>query len=108
MRKLSIISLLLALLMTQSSFADEDKMSPANAKEGNEMKPCAMIAKACAKAGFERKGADGKSFWKDCMQPLLMGKTVAGVELDKKQVKACRDVKISKMEKELQELKQVQ
>jgi len=41
------------------------------------------------------------------MKPLLYGKTVNGVTMDKKDIKECRKAKISKMKKELRELQTV-
>lgn len=102
MRKL--ISVLIALVITQQSFA----LSNATSSDSDDLSSneCAIIAKACLSAGFDRSGTPGKAFWHDCMQPALLGKTVTGVNLDSNDVIACRKSKISKMQKELKELQQ--
>jgi hypothetical protein len=43
--------------------------------------PCAKIRKACTDAGFAKGEAkEGKGLYKNCMKPLLEGKTVEGVK----------------------------
>jgi hypothetical protein len=93
--------LLAATLIIQPVFADEDMSS--------DDKPCAAIVKACLDGGFMGHGAqsEGKQFWKDCMHPLLLGKTVAGANVDPKDVKACRTAKINQLEREVNALKRV-
>lgn len=91
--------LLTAMLMAQPVFADEDMSS--------DSKPCKMIVKACLNAGYAKK-SEGKQFWKDCMKPVVLGKTVKGVSVDANDVKACRAAKITQLEEELSEMKAVQ
>ena len=63
-------------------------------EEGKEGKshPCKEIKAACETAGFTKGGhKDGnKGLWKDCIQPLKEGKTVAGVNVTPEQVAACK------------------
>ncbi len=89
-------ALLVALLIMQPVFADDDMGD----------KPCMPIVKSCLKAGYSHRGE--KQFWKGCMKPLIMGQTVKGVTVDPKDVTACRAAKIDSMEKELNEFKSVQ
>ena len=92
----SSLAWLTAILLVQPVFADD--------MNSNE-KPCATIVKSCLDAGYTRDAADGKQFWKDCMKPLVLGKTVSGITVDAKDVKACRSAKIIKLKQELSELK---
>jgi len=101
MRKHSIIIALSTLFFIQTSFAltfGGDVLSN---------KQCDAIAETCKSAGFTDEGISEKSFWFACMKPLLYGKTVNGVTMDKKDIKECRKAKISKMKKELRELQTV-
>lgn len=64
----------------------------AMANEEHKNHPCKEIKAACEAAGF-KKGAhkDGnKGLWKDCIEPLKEGKTVAGVNVTPEQVAACK------------------
>ena len=91
--------LLSTMLIVQPVFADEDMSS--------DFKPCKAIVKACKEAGYERHGSHDKNFWKDCMKPLILGKTVSGVSVDDKDIKACRTGKIKRLKYELKELQSV-
>jgi len=95
MHKIHILFGLAVVLFTQTVFAED--MSA-------DSKPCAMIAKACLKAGYVRKDTQDKKFWLDCMKPIILGKTVADVNIDPAIVKACRVDKINQHRKELKEL----
>lgn len=67
---------------------------------------CKIIAKACLDAGYAHvPAAAGKQFWKDCMKPTVLGKAVAGIQVDAKDIKACRKNKIKQLKVELKELK---
>jgi hypothetical protein len=57
--------------------------------------PCKTLKSACEAAGYYKGGhkQDNKGLWKDCMQPLLDGKTVAGVSADAAVVAACKEKK---------------
>lgn len=117
MRKSLLIASL--ILASQISFADDtatatmpavaptDAMqqpttAPASADGDN--RSCKVIAKACLDGGYSRKGGPGKAFWSDCMHPILLGKSVTSVNIDANAVQACKQFKISKMQKELNEL----
>lgn len=54
--------------------------------------PCQKIEMACKDGGF-MLGEDktGKGLVKDCMEPLMAGKTVEGVTVEEADVKACQD-----------------
>ena len=90
MFKVYIITLLLSLFVSQSVFAMDNK-------------PCKNVAQACRAAGFDKSN----KFWSNCMKPVILGKTVKGVNLDPTIVKECRTNKIERMKKELQELESV-
>lgn len=93
MKKLCI-AIALTTFLASSSFA-------CCGKSGDMMdSPCGAVAKACKAAGFDKK-SNGKKFWMDCMKPLLLGKEVKGVAVDAAQVKACREKKIDRMQKEI-------
>lgn len=93
MRKLLILAL--TLFVSQGVFAHGDKI-----------KECKMIAKACKSAGYNRE-KNGMNFWMDCMKPVLMGKSIAKVNVGADDVKKCRDAKIEKMKNELNELEAI-
>jgi hypothetical protein len=101
-KNITMITLLI-MFFIQPVMAAQD----ASMDSSSDGKSCATLAKACKKAGYSRKGESGK-FWFDCMKPILLGKTVSKVKIDASIVKACRDKKITKMKKELEELQQVQ
>ena len=54
--------------------------------------PCQAIRSACEAAGFHKGGHKDhdKGLWKDCMDPILAGKTVSGVTATADQVSACQ------------------
>lgn len=91
MKKISTVILLTTFLSTSLAFAHESNSS------------CRAIVKACKAAGYERKSEE-KKFWKDCMKPLLLGKTVKNVKLDDNVIKNCREKKIEEMQKDLKAL----
>lgn len=101
MRKHSIIIAIFTLFLTQASFAD------ASSNDDSSNKQCNTIAEACKSAGFTNEGTGDKSFWFNCMRPVLHGKAVTGVSVDAKDVKECRKAKIAKMKEELKELQAV-
>ncbi len=98
MKKFSTVIAATTFLVSSMAFAhDSDSMTPS----------CLTIVKACKAAGFERKSED-KRFWQDCMQPVLLGKSVKGVDVKADDVKACREQKITKIQQELKALQDVQ
>lgn len=101
MRKISIALLSMALFSMQAAFAD-DYM---NGDESD--KSCVTVVKACKDAGYTRNDNSDKQFWKDCMKPLLMGQSVKNVTLEGDVAKTCRQTKIEKMKKEIEEFQKV-
>jgi hypothetical protein len=102
MRKLQFVLVLAAALSTQAIFAVDADMAAPSASE-----PCAAISKACQSAGFNRTEKADKNFWLDCMRPLVLGKTVAGVTVDADTIKHCRADKIQELTAELKQLQDV-
>lgn len=99
MRKIYGVLALAALFATQPIFADDMDVMP-------EGKACTAIAKACKDAGFAVKD-EHKKFWKDCMRPVVLGKTVSGVKVDSDTVKKCQVQKEEQLKKELKDLQDV-
>ena len=54
--------------------------------------PCQQMKSACVAAGFTTGAGKvkGKRLYKDCMQPLMDGRTVSGVAIDPLVVEACK------------------
>lgn len=102
MRSIRTILILGALLTSQQLFANEAMMG-----DDSDSKPCATIAHACLSGGYTEHKSKDKRFWQDCMKPVLLGKTVAKVKVDGAVVKSCRDSKIEKMKKEIDEFSNV-
>ena len=117
MRKSLLVAAL--VLSTQISFADDASMTnmptaaptdatqeanPTTAAATTDAKTtsCETIASACLNGGYSQKGGPGKAFWDDCMQPILSGHTVASIAVNASDVQACKQMKISKMENEMQ------
>src|SRR5687767_13176854 len=100
MYKFRSILLLTTILSVQPVFANED-MTQSNSKS------CDTIATACLNAGFTRADTADKQFWQNCMKPVVLGKTVQGVEINAKTAKACRMDKITELKKELKEFQNV-
>jgi len=65
------------------------------ATAGKKMGPCKQIIAACESAGFEKgmHKKDGKGLYKDCLDPILAGQSVAGVSVDPSLVPACQAAK---------------
>lgn len=90
MYKLRIIFVFVAMILTQNIYADD--------------KSCGEIANACLAAGFVKGESDTKGIWHDCMKPVILGKSVAGVSVNSSIVKSCRMHKIAELKVELNEL----
>lgn len=103
MKKRMIMIVLLTLCLSPASFAEVTATNPTDPDEATS-KQCEKIADACRNAGFARRD-QGKYFWRDCMKPILYGQSVAGVTVDKNDVKACRQFKIQNMQQQLDEMK---
>ncbi len=93
---------LVALFISQSVFADGALQNDVASD-----KSCAVIAKACAAAGFVREKSETKGIWSNCMEPILLGKTVLGVKVDSSVVKLCRVHKIAELQAQLQQFMSV-
>jgi hypothetical protein len=81
-------SLLAALIVlgSVSAFANSDKSEP-----------CKEIKSACESAGFQKDHhKEKKGLYKDCMQPILGGQSVAGVSVSADLVSACKAKKEAK------------
>jgi hypothetical protein len=96
--KYSLVVLAATTILAQPVFADDEM----NGLDHN--KSCAGIVKSCLTAGY-RRGTPGKQFWKNCMNPLLLGKSVTGISISPEDVKTCRAAKIKQLEEELDQLK---
>lgn len=54
--------------------------------------PCQKIEAACKDAGYMLGGAKtGKGLMKNCMGPIMAGKTVEGVKVEATDVAACKE-----------------
>jgi hypothetical protein len=74
----------IVLMLSTLSFAEGGHDEPLP-------KPCQTIATACEAAGFHRGGhKEGKGLWKDCVAPILDGRTIPGVVVSGDDVKACQ------------------
>jgi hypothetical protein len=57
----------------------------------NLVHPCKQIKAACLAAGYVQGGHKmGKGLWKDCIEPIMAGKTVANVNVSAADVQACQ------------------
>jgi hypothetical protein len=99
MRNTRYILLLTTMLSVQPVFAEE--MTPSNTPS------CDAIASACLNAGFTRGDTADKQFWLNCMKPVVLGKTVQGVEIDATTAKKCRADKITELKEQLKEFQSV-
>ncbi len=53
--------------------------------------PCQKVKAACEAAGFKQGGhAEQKGLWKDCVDPVMEGKSVAGVTVSADDISACK------------------
>ncbi|MDG0816644.1 hypothetical protein [Bdellovibrio svalbardensis] len=53
--------------------------------------PCKEIKSACESAGFVKgEHKEKKGLYKDCMQPVMAGQSVAGVNVSADVVSACK------------------
>jgi hypothetical protein len=72
----------LIVLSSVQAFADHHE----------ENHPCKEIKAACEAAGYKKGDhkETGKGLWKDCVQPLAEGKSVAGVSVSADKIAACK------------------
>lgn len=99
MKTLKSFLLMLSLLSLHTGIAMANE-PPAAAVVGKEH-PCHKIRTACEGAGFVRGGhkKDGKGLWKDCVQPVMNGTSIAGVTVDSKDIQACKEKRESRKAK---------
>jgi hypothetical protein len=62
--------------------------SPSDSPSPEEANPCKTISSACKAEGYTKQGKE-KNLQKDCMQRILSGQTVQGVQVDATDVQAC-------------------
>lgn len=82
---LVISSFALATTFSLGAQAADEKMT--STTENN---PCQKIEMACKAGGF-MLGNDDKGLVKDCMEPIMAGKTVEGVKVEAADVTACHE-----------------
>ena len=59
--------------------------------------PCKQVESACSAAGYVKGEAkEGKGLFKNCVEPLLAGQAVPGVNVDPAAVQACAAKKAAK------------
>lgn len=95
----SVVLVLAALFIVQPVFANDEMNA--------DSKSCEMIAKSCLHAGYKQHKAKRKQFWRDCMEPILLGQAVKNVTISADDAKTCRTDKIAELESELTKLKAV-
>lgn len=84
------LALCLGLALGSMSFAEDESKTK---EEG----PCKKVMDACKAADFAKGDHTvKKGLFKDCMQPLLAGQTVAGVTIDAQVIAACKAIKDAK------------
>lgn len=82
----------LVLMSSVSAFANES-----HGGHGGKDHPCAKIKAACESAGFKQGDhKDKKGLWKDCVDPVMEGKSVAGVSVAASDIDACKIKKADK------------
>jgi hypothetical protein len=100
MKKLLLVvgATIMAATLSVSVWADAPA-APATVAAGanSGQHPCHAIEAACQGAGFVKGGAvQGKGLWKDCIEPILDGKAVSGVNVGADEVQACKAKKAAK------------
>jgi hypothetical protein len=100
MRTFRNILILTAMLATQQAAAEMISGMPGDTDSN---KDCETISQACLVAGFVQGDSPDKGIWKDCMKPIILGKTVSNVTIDPAVAKACRLKKIEKDKAEIEE-----
>lgn len=73
------------------SFSMAQAQTPAPTAAMPKDHPCKKIEAACGAAGFVKgEWKEGKGLFKNCMQPIMAGQTVAGVSVAASEVQACQ------------------
>lgn len=81
------MTLSFSMAQAQTPAAPAAPTAPAAGQEH----PCKKIMESCTAAGFKKGGyKEGKGLFKDCMQPIMEGKTVAGVTASPADIEACK------------------
>lgn len=53
-------------------------------------RPCKVIAEACLSAGVIQRGVSRQTIFENCLNPILSGKSLQGVQVDSSVIEACR------------------
>lgn len=87
MKRLAALTVLSALL-SFSAFSADSGAQGENVGKGH---PCHTIKEACEAAGFHKGGyKEGKGLWKNCINEILAGRSVASVNVKPEDVQACQ------------------
>jgi hypothetical protein len=92
-KTLVLVGSVFAAMMVSASVwaADPAPMAPAGMAATDMEHPCKAIEASCKAAGFVKgKASEGKGLWKNCMQPIMDGQSVAGVSVDAATMQACQ------------------
>lgn len=87
---------------TQSTVANPtDVQTEKPVKERKGKGPCKKIVEACTAAGFVKGGhkpkkGENKGLWKDCVNQIVAGQTVAGVTVEPTVIEECKAKRASK------------
>ncbi|MBO9667172.1 MAG: hypothetical protein J7501_10205 [Bdellovibrio sp.] len=74
------IIMALVVLGSINAFAEEGKNHP-----------CKEVKTACEAAGFKQgEHKNKKGLWKDCVEPVMNGKSVSGVNVSSNVISACK------------------
>ena len=91
--KLSIAACLITTVGTLC-FAEIPSATSTAAPAGKAPGPCKQILASCEQAGFVKgEWKIGKGLYRDCLNPILDGKSVSGVSADPSIVSACQAAK---------------
>ncbi len=71
---------------------------------GSKKTGCKKMEEVCKSAGYTKHGTknDHKSMRQDCMEPLLEGTLIEGVNVDAADLDACKKTMAKRMEKKLE------
>ena len=82
---------LFVLIAMALSFSMAQAQTPAAPAPTAKEHPCKKIMDACKSAGFVKgEWKQGKGLFKNCMQPIMEGKTVAGVTATADEIQSCK------------------
>ena len=87
------VRILIAALALSASVAGHARAEDSKREKNH---PCKAIKEACEAAGFKvGDHKDKKGLWKDCIEPIKAGQTVAGVTVSAAEIEACKAKKES-------------